>query len=212
MSEMVDVNSNTNDVVRISKRETRLLALARRDALDPTERDRLSKVISRFLLDAAWFQLADTIHCYKNFRSEVETADIIEVAMTLERRVFVPHVGTDKLLYHSELFRSAILSNDALGIPVPNGSDLRASLELPRLDIVVIPVVAFDSSFNRLGYGAGYYDRFLGEAKVRAVLKVGLAFECQRVESIQTEGHDVPLDIVVTERGVFERSLKSSPR
>ena len=67
-----------------------------------------------------------------------------------------------------------------------------------KIDIIVCPVVAFDSECNRLGYGGGYYDRYLPRMSPSA-LKLGVAFACQQVEEIPRDPHDIPLDCIVTE-------------
>ena len=67
-----------------------------------------------------------------------------------------------------------------------------------EIDVIVCPVVAFDSECNRLGYGGGYYDRFLPRMSPSA-LKLGVAFACQQVEEIPRDPHDIPLDCIVTE-------------
>lgn len=77
-------------------------------------------------------------------------------------------------------------------------------------EIVLVPLVAFDNSGNRLGRGAGFYDRYLAARSVRSV---GVAFEGQRVDVLATQPHDQPLDAVVTELGVrwFGKPLRSEP-
>ena len=67
-----------------------------------------------------------------------------------------------------------------------------------EIDIIVCPVVAFDSKFSRLGYGGGYYDRYLPRMSPSA-LKLGAAFACQQVEQIPRAPHDILLDYIVTE-------------
>lgn len=63
------------------------------------------------------------------------------------------------------------------------------------MDLVLVPVCAFDRKGNRCGYGKGYYDTVLKDA----TFKIGLAFQEQEVDQIESESHDVPLDIVITE-------------
>jgi 5-formyltetrahydrofolate cyclo-ligase len=71
-----------------------------------------------------------------------------------------------------------------------------------RLDLVVVPGVAFDPQGNRLGWGAGYYDRLLAQVRADAPI-VALAFECQIVPAIPPESHDVPVDVIVTEQRII---------
>ena len=66
-------------------------------------------------------------------------------------------------------------------------------------EIVLVPLLAFDIQLNRLGYGGGFYDRTLTNQQI----KIGVAFECMRVECVPTEPHDIRLDYIVTESGVY---------
>lgn len=70
-------------------------------------------------------------------------------------------------------------------------------------DLIIVPLVVFDSDLNRLGFGGGWYDRFL--AKQPGALKVGLGYDSQYIEAIDARDHDIPLDMVVTESRVFKK-------
>ena len=112
----------------------------------------------------------------------------------------------------NELFYPAVVGDDmyavadgelrtgAFGISEPDGARLTASGA--GLDVVVVPLRAFDEGCMRLGRGRGYYDRFLEGA---APLKVAVAFDQQRVDSVPTEAHDVPVDEVVTPSETYRR-------
>ena len=79
----------------------------------------------------------------------------------------------------------------------------RAELPVRRFDVILVPVLAFDSRCNRLGFGGGWYDRFL-EYQTES-LKIGLAFECQREAAVPTEKHDIGMDVIVTERRIIRK-------
>lgn len=79
--------------------------------------------------------------------------------------------------------------------------------EPTKLDIVLVPLLAFDIHGNRIGMGGGYYDRFL--KKHPNAKKIGLAFELQKIESAPAEPHDVRLDTVITEHGVYTFNNKT---
>jgi len=94
-------------------------------------------------------------------------------------------------------------SNDPLkinkfGIPQP------VSSKIFYPDILLVPLVAFDSNFNRLGYGGGYYDRYIEKIeKIKKVTKIGLAFSFQKISSIPINQYDKKLDFIVTEKGIL---------
>ena len=69
-----------------------------------------------------------------------------------------------------------------------------------HIDCMIIPIVAFDEHKHRLGHGKGYYDRYLASYKG---VKIGVAFECQKVEAIQCNSHDVDMDVIVTEDAIY---------
>lgn len=79
-----------------------------------------------------------------------------------------------------------------------------AQVIVPRVfDAVIVPMLCFDESLHRIGYGGGYYDRFLSvQEKARAI---GVCFEAGRVAQIPAEAHDVPLDVIITEKDVYTR-------
>jgi 5-formyltetrahydrofolate cyclo-ligase len=104
------------------------------------------------------------------------------------------------ILRHRQIFTLEGLHLGLHGIPEPEGPDL-AGIE--DLDTVLIPIAAFTRSGARLGYGRGFYDRFLEALPVK-VMRIGLAFSFQEFLHIPTEPHDIPLDLVVTEREIIE--------
>lgn len=93
------------------------------------------------------------------------------------------------------------LESGPLGIPYPVGTPEASP------DTVLLPVVAFDAKGYRLGYGGGYFDRTLA-ALPRRPLVIGLGYECQFIETIHPLEHDIPVDYVVTERGVYRRTAE----
>ena len=100
------------------------------------------------------------------------------------------------------------LMPNPFGIPEPRRRR-RAIQPVHGLDLVLMPLVGFDADCNRLGMGAGYYDRSLAHLRRRRHWRrprlVGVAHECQRVEQLEPRPWDVPLDLVVTEAGLYRR-------
>ena len=87
-----------------------------------------------------------------------------------------------------------------MGIMEPDAE--RSKLILPEeLELVICPMVAFDSGRRRIGYGGGYYDRYL--PKCEKALRIGIAFEAQRLEQVPADEHDLPMDIIVTEEEIY---------
>lgn len=82
--------------------------------------------------------------------------------------------------------------------PEPIGHEIPADPK--EINVVIVPMIAFDSAGHRLGYGAGYYDRFL--SRNPHMKKIGVAFSCQEVDSIPADKNDICMDFVVTEKGI----------
>ena len=92
----------------------------------------------------------------------------------------------------------SFLKINKFGIPEP----LSSTVFYP--DILLVPLVAYDSSLNRLGYGGGYYDRYMEKIeKIKKVIKIGLAFSFQKISSIPTNKYDKKLDFIVTEKEIL---------
>lgn len=94
----------------------------------------------------------------------------------------------------------APMTSDPHGIPVP------ATMDILLPEVILLPLVAFDGAGYRLGYGGGYFDRTLASLEPRP-LAVGVGFELARAASILPQPHDLPLDAVVTEAGIFRRGI-----
>jgi 5-formyltetrahydrofolate cyclo-ligase len=83
-------------------------------------------------------------------------------------------------------------------VPEPIGSEIPAQAD--DIDIILLPMLGFDRQGGRIGYGAGYYDRFL--AQRRYLKKIGIAFACQEMDRVPTDENDIRMDCIVTEQGV----------
>ncbi len=72
-------------------------------------------------------------------------------------------------------------------------------------DLIFIPLVAYDKNLNRLGYGGGFYDRYIQKVtKIKKITKIGLAFSFQEIKNIPTNNHDQKLDFIITEKGIIK--------
>ena len=187
----------------MDKKELRKEILKLRDALSVDERCNKSAQIASKVIRMREFQEAHIVLLYHAIRSEVETSRIYEAANQLGKKVYCPRVLGDKMEFY--------LTDDATeyeiskyGIREPKMIDEKSYM--PKVEdrvIVLMPGAAYDEAGNRIGYGGGYYDKYLQwlETKLdaRNVCKVGLAFACQMVASIEKESHDIQVDYIVRE-------------
>ncbi len=191
----------SNDL--LTRTELRLNALRERDMLTVEVRDAYSKLIEERALNYISELPSGSIHCYLSFRSEVQTQSLIEKLFGGEREVITPYVK-DGLMHHS-ILRELTFTIGEYGIPEPANKE---PADLATMQAVVVPLVAFDGYGHRLGYGKGYYDKFLSTISPN-VKKIGLAFSIQEIEKIPNQAHDIRLDYIVTEQGMIQASDES---
>lgn len=183
------------------KQKLRKEALARRRALSPLEHWEKSRRVIHWLLNWPPFLRAHRVLLYASFGDEVATWEGLRRALAFKKEVYLPrtHLKERALSLH-------LLQGFTFLFPGPYGilePPERAPQIAPHeLDLIVCPGVAFDLSGGRLGYGGGYYDRLL--AKAPGVRRVALAFECQIFEKLPLEAHDICLEALITEQGLYE--------
>lgn len=135
---------------------------------------------------------------------------LLRLAHARHKRCFLPVLRPhpDRKLWFLEYKRGDALENNRFGIPEPRLHNRR--IRLPwELDLMLVPLVGFDADCNRLGMGGGFYDRTLAYLAQRwcwrRPLLVGIAHECQRVDALETNPWDVPLNLVATEERIYAR-------
>lgn len=181
----------------MSKAALRHRALARRSALQPDGRRARDQQILQRLFTQPDFKQAERVLFYVSYGSEVDTHDLM--ARTFGgKTVLAPRVNGDQLHLH-ELTSLDDLQPGAFGIPEPK-------LDLPEIpasevELILVPGAAFDLRGHRIGYGKGYYDRLLNGV---SALKIGLAYDCQVIETIPIEPHDIPVDILITDERLVD--------
>ncbi len=178
------------------KEDVRQRMLEKRNGLDAQEIARRSKCIQEFLINSKEFQSANVVGAYHAFGSEVKTDLVIEHAKALGKNVALPSVEGEDLTFY-ELSSGKYLVKGRFGImePLPYGP-------IDRIDLLVVPGIAFDKQGYRLGYGKGYYDKFLAKKKV--LFSIGLAYSFQLLDNglLPSGEHDKRLDAIATEDGI----------
>jgi 5-formyltetrahydrofolate cyclo-ligase len=198
----------TIDEVRRLKQQMRVEASARRAKLP--DADRLSRLIFDRLTALPQYVSAGTVMLYLDVRDEVRTRWFLPTAWNAGKQVVVPYCENGDI----ELFRLENcdeLSPGNMGVLEPRSELRRRPDRQPdptALDLVVTPGLAFDRSGGRLGYGKGYYDRFLHRLRDDAT-KLAICFECQLFPEIPVTSHDIRMDMVVTENAIYR--AKSVP-
>lgn len=161
-----------------------------------------SERIIKKLKQLSSYQKAHTVHCYvsMNKRGEVNTHKLIKQMFSAGKQVIVPITHTDRgTLTHHELTSFKDLTPNKWGVPEPDGGP---EVPVADLDIVIIPMVGGDEQCNRIGYGGGFYDRFLKNVDCP---KIGLIFEQNILPKLPVESFDIPLDNIITEERIIEK-------
>jgi len=178
-----------------------------RDQIPEETRQAASRQIASRLCRSVWYDWAECVLTYLSFRSEVDTRLLIEQVWQDGKKVLAPKVDRNReTMEFYEIHQWEDLATGPWGIPEPCGNTMPYADACCRCRVLLlVPGVAFDRRGFRIGYGGGYYDRFLMQSSLmrskKRLISVGLSFECQMVPEIPVEKHDLPVDGVLTEAG-----------
>jgi 5-formyltetrahydrofolate cyclo-ligase len=179
------------------KQEIRKKILKLRNDMTPGEIAVKSGLIIRLLTELRDLREASTLMVFLSFGSEILTDDLLRWGWEAGKRMVITLCRPeDRGVTPCLLGSFAELEIGHYGIREPKAENIRP---VPReeIDAILVPAVAFDRRGYRVGYGGGYYDRFLPE--IPRALRIGAAFSCQIVAEIPAGPHDVPVDWIVTE-------------
>ncbi len=180
----------------VSKETMRHFFMAKRNETDATQLAQWSRTITNHILDYVMRYHLGTVMVYADFRREPATAELIEKLLELGVRVCLPKCEKDGKMDAYAVESMEDLAPGRFGILEPVGE---AVLKPEEIELVLVPGYGFDSDKNRLGYGGGYYDRFLPKCS-RAMI-AGVCYGNCLVETLPTEPFDVKMDLLITEDG-----------
>ena len=186
--------------MRSKKGDIRRRMLELREQLGNGEVRQAGEAVTLRLTRTDFYQKANCLSCYVSVKNEVDTHTLIRFAIDDGKRVAVPVLTSQKgQMIHREVDSLENLEPNPLGLLEP--SEGAGAPVLPEaFDLIVVPVVAFDRKGYRIGFGGGYYDRFLAGT---SALKVGLAYDFQRLDEVPSGPHDQRLDRVLTETKTY---------
>ncbi|MFQ6021940.1 MAG: 5-formyltetrahydrofolate cyclo-ligase [Acidiferrobacterales bacterium] len=191
-----------------TKLELRRALRVKRTALSPAKQARAAEQLAANVTGTEFFQASQRVACYYPNDGEIDTRSIMERIWDLGKTCYLPVVpeARDGTLWFAPVQPDTPLSPNRVGIPEPVVVEdlfVRASM----LDLVLLPLVGFDSNGNRLGMGGGYYDRSLAflreQGDRRRPYLIGLAHDFQRVDQLPESPWDVPLDMVITDKAIY---------
>lgn len=205
------------------KQSLRKDILKKRNALSTEEQKEKSRRIMQRLFEWEGYRKAENILCYVSWRSEVQTQELIELALAQGRKVYCPKVhvhnseGDMKTVQENRMDFYRIMDPDELrpgfqGIrePQETAEGFFAGEENRGNTLMILPGAVFDQdSFHRIGYGGGYYDRYLAECgrliEAGLLHTVAVAYELQLAKNLPVQEHDMRVEAIITEKRTYVR-------
>jgi len=183
--------------MREQKESVRKILRQRKEAVLPEDRLNYSRKICHHLMKI--IRKDETVMVFTSKEKEVNTRPLIMALFGTGNPVVVPIiVKEDCSLRLSYLRDFSALVPSTFGVPEPIGSEIPA--DATAIGTIILPMLGFDRAGGRIGYGAGYYDRFL--SRNPGLRKIGIAFGCQEVESLPVDENDIRMDLIITENGI----------
>ncbi|MBO4446404.1 MAG: 5-formyltetrahydrofolate cyclo-ligase [Clostridia bacterium] len=179
----------------MNKKEIRTLVKEKKSLLNEEEIRSFSAKVSQEFLNRDFYEEAEVLYAYLPYNQEIRTEQIINQALKDGKKVAVPKVLDDGLMEFYEIKAIDECEKSEMGIPEPKGDTPPADDEKI---LMLMPGVAFDEQRNRIGYGGGYYDRYLERNRDKEITKVALAYPFQIFPEIPADPHDEKVDEVIT--------------
>ena len=169
-----------------------------RRALTQKQRDRAAIELARHITALPGWDNACKVALYLPSDGEADPSLVEKALRSCGKAPYLPVIQQDNSLLFAPWEESGELRENRFGIPEPQTATRKAD----ELEIILLPLVAWDAQGQRLGMGGGYYDRTLAAAT--NVIKVGVAFELQRVDALVTDPWDIRMDFIATESTLIE--------
>lgn len=205
---MINVEKQVN--LSEKKKCLRKQMLKIRNEMPQRERQEKSEGIRQKLYQLPDYQKADVIFAYVDYQTEVITTPILEKAITDGKEVYCPRVdGMEMDFYRIMGLEDLAEGYKGIREPLPEAerkySALRKTEE--RRVLMLMPGAVFDKDRHRIGYGKGFYDRYLSRMENTGIFVAALAYEKQMVKKIPAEPHDIRPDIIITEENIYGNFL-----
>jgi 5-formyltetrahydrofolate cyclo-ligase len=176
----------------MNKEELRKIMIKKRkDILNKKE---ISLDIINKLMDLDIYKKARVIAVYNSLKDEVDTSYLINESMN-NKLVLLPKIINNKMLF-IVINKDTLYEKSNIGVMEPIG-DIYNGI----IDLIIVPGLSFDSNLNRLGFGMGYYDKYLSNNNI---YKIGLCFDEQIIDLVPTNDLDIKMDMVITKKRVYK--------
>ncbi len=176
----------------MDKKEIRKNMISKRDNILKEAKEIMDKNIILKLKESEYYKKSKNIFIYLGFGSEIDTMSYIQEFINEGKHIFIPRTDIKtKKMEAVEITSLEGLKENKYGILEPEFCK-------NNLDLIILPGVAFDLVGKRIGYGGGYYDRYL-ENIDKKIIKVALIYDFQLLENVPAEEHDIKADYIITE-------------
>ncbi|WP_315077982.1 5-formyltetrahydrofolate cyclo-ligase [uncultured Clostridium sp.] len=178
------------------KKKLRREILKLRKEIDSEEKKNFDNIIHNKFLKSKFYSQCKNIFVYISYDSEIDTKILIRRALKDGKNIYVPRTNYEtKLMEAIKIVSLENLTEDKHGILEPKENELATNLD--NIDLIIMPGVAFDKNGGRMGYGGGFYDRYLNKCK-KDIHKISLAYDFQVVDCIPMDKHDIRVDYIIT--------------
>ena len=160
-----------------------------------SNKEELSKIIINKLINLDIYKKSKVVALYNSLKDEVDTNYLINESMK-EKTILLPRIIDNKMIFikvnkHTKFLQSTFKVQE------PIGEEYQGNI-----DLIIVPGVAFDNKLNRMGYGMGYYDKYLSN---KDIYKIGICFDSQFVNLVPTNELDIKMDMVITNNKIFTK-------
>lgn len=187
----------------MDKKSLRKEILQKRAKISKEDNIIMSNMVSSSIYKMPEYQNAKTIMCFISFANEIDTKELIETAIKQGKSVVIPiTIPETKELKPSQILDFSELEKGFYNILTPKEEFIRY-IDPSTIDLILVPGVVFAKDGYRIGYGGGYYDRFLSKVD-SSVPKFAIGFDLQVVDNVPKESFDIPVDLIITEKRIID--------
>lgn len=190
-------------MVNKTKAQFRKEAIQRREALTEAERKRGSLLMTEAVLGHQWFYRAQNVLLFVSYGSEIDTTELLQEALRMRKKVYVPKVcGEDMEFYRIDDMDGLAEGYKGILEPININPD-RRYIEEERMAngetvLMIMPGACFDKTRNRIGYGKGFYDKYLSDKPDLLTYTIAVGFLCQEFEELPTTENDIkPYQVIL---------------
>ena len=194
------------DLKKLNKKNIREEIIDKRNNLILDIKQNYDSLIFEEIINSEIYKKSKKIFTYISFGSEVDTIKLINYSFSNNKEVYVPKINKQtKDMIALKIHNFNNMSVDKWGIIEPKSVD-KSNIGTD-FDLIIMPGIAFDKQGNRVGYGGGYYDKYISKLNNTSNL-LALAYDFQMIQDIESESHDIKVDFILTNKGFIKVNVE----